>query len=251
MSNPFGNLTNDGLEETEDRLGGGYQPLETDLYTGVIKAFYAGKSKSSDARNVSVLFQVGDKEYRETIYVTNKNGENWFLNKDDKTKKVPLPGFTTIDDICLAATGQALADQAWEEKTIKLYDYDLKKEVPTVVMMAVDVIGKTVSLGIQKILENKGEKQADGSYEPGPETREINSIVKAFHTETKMTMAEARAGKEAGEFWDQWVEKNKGVVRDNRKIKDGQAGSVAGKAAPKAGATGATTAPRKSLFIKG
>ena len=132
MNNPFGNLTNDGLEEAEDRLGGGYQPLETDLYTGVVKAFYAGKSNSSNARNVSVLVQVGDKEYRETIYVTNKNGENWFLNKDDKTKKVPLPGFTTIDDICLAATGQALADQAWEEKTIKLYDYDLKKEVPTV-----------------------------------------------------------------------------------------------------------------------
>ncbi|MFR7882301.1 MAG: hypothetical protein ACLU5J_13140 [Christensenellales bacterium] len=41
----------------------------------------------------------GKKPYTETIYITNKEGKNYFLNKQDPTKKVPLPGFTLIDDL--------------------------------------------------------------------------------------------------------------------------------------------------------
>ena len=105
----FKNLSSDGLEEAQDRLGG-YQPLDTDIYHGVIKAMYAGQA-ASGAMNVTVIVDLNGKEYRETVYITNKNGENFFLNKQDKSKKVPLPGFTTIDDICLIATGSPLAEQ--------------------------------------------------------------------------------------------------------------------------------------------
>lgn len=247
-NNPFGNLTNDGLEEAEDRLGG-FQPLQSDIYTTKIKAFFAGESVNG-AKSVTVIADINGKEYRETLYVTNRNGENFYLNKQDKTKKVPLPGFTTADDICLAATGVSLADQEWEEKVVKLYDSEAKKELPKAVMMAVDVLGKEVSLGIQLELSNKGVKQADGSYVDGPEERQSNTIAKVFHTETKMTMAEARQGKEAGEFWDSWLERNKGEVRDKRTIKDGQGGAKVG-AAPKAGASSSSDAPaKKSLFNK-
>ena len=116
----FGNLKSDGLEQTQDRLGGGYQPKETDIYTGKIKALYAGKS-AGGAQSVSLILSLADgSEYRETFWITNKKGENFFLNKDDKTKKVPLPGFTIVDDLCLVTTGKPLAEQDTEEKTIKL-----------------------------------------------------------------------------------------------------------------------------------
>lgn len=242
----FSNLGTEGLEKSEDRLGGGGFLRETDIYTGTIKVAYAGKSDGG-AQNVTIIFVEGGKEYRETIYITNKKGENFFLNKEDNSKKVPLPGFTLINDICLCTTEKPLSKQETEKKMVNIYDYDLKKEVATSVDCLVDVQGQTVSLGIIKVLENKGVKQGDGSYAPGPETRELNAIEKVFHTESHFTMVEVDAGAEEATFWDSWVEKNKGVTRDKRKIKDGQAGKPG--SAPKAGDAG--NAPKKSLFAKG
>ena len=117
----FNKLKSDGLEESQDRLGG-YAPLETDIYKAIIKALYAGQS-AGGAMSVNLIAEIDGREYRETLWVTNKNGENFFLNKDDKTKKVPLPGFTVADDILLIATGEPLASQETEDKVIKLYDF--------------------------------------------------------------------------------------------------------------------------------
>lgn len=242
----FGNLKSDGLEESQDRLGG-YSPLDTDIYTGTIKALYAGKS-GGGAMSVNLVVDVGGKEYRETLWVTNKRGENWFPNKQDKTKKVPLPGFTIADDICLIATGKPLSDQVPEERVVKIYNYDSKKEENTGVDMIVDAIGQKISLGILRQLENKNEKQGD-EYVATAETKETNVIDKVFHPEEKMTVAEARGGATEAKFWDSWLERNKGQTRDKRTVKEGQAGG-ARTPAPKAGAAGgdAAAAPRKSLF---
>ena len=246
MSNLFGNLSNAGLEESQDRLGGGFQPRSTDIYNMEIVLFYAGQSKDG-AKSITIHAKDATGLYRETIYITNKKGENFFLNKEDNSKKVPLPGFTTVDDICLAATGFPLAEQAFEEKVFNLYDFDQKKEVPTKVMVALEVMGKTVSLGIQKVLEDKTAKNAaTGEYEPTGESKETNSIAKVFHTESKVTMAEARNNSEA-KFWDSWLERNKDQTYDKRKDKSGNGKPAASKAPPQAGAPGATPAT-KSLF---
>lgn len=248
MSTLFGNLNNAGLEESQDRLGGGFQPRSTDIYNMEIVLFYAGQSKEG-AKSITVHAKDVTGLYRETIYITNKKGENFFLNKDDKTKKVPLPGFTTADDICLAATGFPLAEQEFTEKVFNLYDFDAKKEVPTKVMCALDVMGKTVSLGIQKVLEDKTAKNAQtGDYEPTGESKETNSIAKVFHTESKVTMAEARNGSEA-KFWDSWLERNKDQTYDKRSDKSGN-GKPAAKAPPQAGGAAGSGAPRASLFGK-
>lgn len=246
-NNLFGNLTSDGMEEVQDRLGGGFQARDSDAYDFKLKMMYAGQS-AEGARNVSVVLEDAKGEYRETIFVTNKKGENWFLNKQDPTKKVPLPGFTTVDHLCKLATGLGLADQEWEEKVINLYDYDQKKEMPKSVMVCTSMLGHPITCGLIQTKKNKGVKQADGSYVDGPEERIEVNINKVFHTETKMTVVELEDKKETAEFYDKWVEKNKGVVIDKRTIKDGQAGKVAG-APQAAGANGAPVA-KKSLFAK-
>lgn len=244
----FGNMKTEGLEETQDRLGG-FQPLEADIYTGPIKVAYAGKS-AQGAQNVTVIFDVRGKEYRETIYITNKKGENWFLNKEDKAKKVPLPGFTTIDDICLVTTEKPLCDQATEDKIVKVYDPDAKKEVNKSVPVLVDLIGKTCSIGVIKQLENKSEKNSSGEYVPTADVRTVNLIDKVFHTESRMTTAEARNEVANPAFWDAWLERNKGQTRDKRTIKDGegvQSGRPTSRASGPAPVAGATVA-KKSLF---
>lgn len=244
----FDNLTTEGLEKAEDRLGG-FAPLESDVYKMTIVNLYAGQSKEG-AKNVTVVAKSEDgKEYRETIYVTNKKGENWFLNKDDKTKKVPLPGFTMVNDLFLATTGNPLASQEWEEKTVKIYDVDAKKELLKAAQVATDIIGKEVLLAILKVRENKNEKQADNTWKPTAEERVSNSIDKVFATADgkHYTIVEAQNGVEEPVFYDGWLKKNKGNERDNRKIKGGEAGTPG--APPKAASQGGGSAAPKTTSI--
>lgn len=242
----FSDLSSDGLEETQDRIGG-KTLYDTDVYLVEIKLAYAGKSQSG-ARNVTLVVDIDGKDYSETIYVTNKKGENFFINKDDKDKKkVPLPGFTIMEDICMMTTEKGLAQQDSEEKTVKIYDFDQKKEMPTAVQALTDLHGKKVYLAIVRATENKNEKSSDGTYAATADTRETNTIDKVFHNPTKLTVPEARNGLAEGAFFDKWVERNKGVTRDKRTIKDGAgtAGRPGGKSPPTAG-----DAPKaaKSLF---
>lgn len=244
----FGNLTTDGLQESQDRLGG-ISVFNTDIYIGTIKALYAGVS-SGGATSVTLIAIINGKEYTETLYVTNKDGKNWFPNKQDPTKKVPLPGFTVVDDICLIATGEPLAVQETEEKVINIWDSEAKKEVPKSVPMIIGALGKPIALGIQKSLANKQKKEG-AEYVPIAETREENHIDKIYHPELKLTVAEARAGQDVAQFWDAWLLKNKDQVRDKRTIKDGEAGNsgAPSKAPPKPG-TPTGQPERKSLFAK-
>lgn len=219
----FSNLTNEGLEEAQDRIGG-FAPFTTDAYDGTVKLAYAGQSEGG-AHNVTFIFAgIDGRDYSETIYITNRKGENFFLNKDDKTKKVPLPGFTVVNDICLATTEAPLAEQETEEKVVNIYDYDAKKEVPKSVQVLTALLDKPVTLGIVEQLENKSQKDQAGNYVPIADTRIVNFIDKVFHTATKKTMVEAMNGQDAA-FYAKWVERNKGQQRDKRSIKDGEAGA--------------------------
>lgn len=248
--NIFGNLKNDGLEKQEDRLGGGGGLFDTNIYSGIIKVAFAGQSKGG-AHSVSLIVDVDGKEYREICYITNKKGENFFLNKQDNSKKVPLPGFSLIDNICLLTTEKPLCEQDIEEKVFKLYDFEQKKEVPTSIPILIDLIGKPISLAIIKEIVNKNVKNdSTGEYEATAEKREQNVIDKAFHTETKLTVVEAERGDEVGTFWDKWLEKNLGKTRDKREIKNGQVASGRPSGPPKAAAPTAGATPKKSLFGK-
>lgn len=245
----FNNLGTQELEKSEDRLGG-FKAIDTDIYTGPVKALFAGKSKEG-AMSLTVVVDIGGgREYKETLWITNKKGENFFT-KDNK--KQPLPGFTVANEIALMTTEKELHQLDTEEKVIKLYDFELKKEVPTTVQMVTEAIGKPVALGILKVLENKSKKNdSTGKYEPIEETREVNIIDKVFHPELHVTIPEARDQKPA-EFWDGWLKRNKGQLRDKRDIKDGDAGAKSGGKGGSSGppqAGGGGQPPKKSLFGK-
>lgn len=229
MNAIFGNLTTDGLEETQDRLGG-FSVIESGAYTGTIKAAYAGQSNSG-ARSVTLVLGLEGQaqDYTETIYVTKRTGENYFLGGTNKDKKIPLPGFVTIDDLCLVTTNKSLAEQVTEDKVMNVYDPEAKKELPKSVPMLTGLIGKQATFGIIKAKENKNEKGSDGNYHPTPEVRETNSIEKIFHYPTNMTVVEARNGSNEAVFHKAWVSKNAGEVRDKREIKDGAQGGRSGR----------------------
>lgn len=248
MSNLFGDMSTEGFEEAEDRLGG-FQLFETDAYDAVVKAFYAGKADApSKAQSITLIADIGGKEYRERFWITSKEGKNYFLNKNDQTKKVALPGYQTVDDICFATTGKGLNELSFEDKVINVYNAEQKKEVPTNVKMGMAVIGQPVTLGIQKVLVNKQVKDSNGVYQDTAESREENQLHKVFHTATKMTIVEAKAGKPA-EFYEAWVKKNKGQTNDRRKIKDGASTGQNGRSGPPQGSSASGGKPATSSLF--
>lgn len=234
----FKKLNREGLEDSQDRLGGS-RVFDTDVYQGTVKLAYAGASDSG-AQFVEVLVDIDGREYKERLYITNKKGENFFTNKQDPSKKIPLPGFVVVDDFCLCASGIPLSEQEVEDKTVKLYSYEAKAEVPTKVPVLTELIGKSVTLAIAKKTVDKTAKDASGEYQPTGETREENNIEKVFNSETKQTVVEATKGEDAA-FMDAWAEKNKGKVFDRTKKAEGKSARPA---------AGGDASPRKSLFGK-
>ncbi|WAK44954.1 hypothetical protein Fifi067_00034 [Erwinia phage Fifi067] len=239
----FSKLTTDGIEEQTDRLGGGFSALDHNIYSGKLKALYA-ITAASGAMGVVILFEHAGGEYRETVYVTNKKGENFYV-KDGK--KQPLPGFTTVNNICVIATGKPLSEQDIEDKVFNIYDKEAQKELPKSVPTLVETMGQEISFGILKYLEDKTKLEGN-AYVPTGETRDTNQINAVFHTETHSTLLEAEKSQDP-EFWDKWLEKYVGAPAIDKTTKGGSAagGKPAG-GAPQAAAGQA--AARPSLFNK-
>lgn len=238
----FENLTTGGFKETADTLGGSFDPKPSAAYDAVITMAYAGKSSRSNAQSITVHATIDGAEFKETIWVTNGKGENFYLSKDGKNTKNPLPGFTTVDDLCLLATGSPLAEQSTEEKAVKIYDYEARKEVPKQVQVLVDLLGKEVKLGVLREIVDKTKQADSGQYLPTGETRTQNVINKVFHGETGRTVNEYRHEIAEPDFLAAWKLRNDGKDRNRAK----------GIAANGAGASGAGrpagAAPAKKLF---
>ena len=249
MTKMFGNLTDENLEKTGDVLGGG-GPVESGIYTGTVKLAYAGKSNSSNAQSIVVHIDTGNREIRESLWVTNRNGENFYADKKDPNKKRPLPGYTTADDLCLVTTGHPLSEQDLEEKVVNLFDFEARAERPQNVPVLVDVIGKEVTVAVLKQTVDKNVQDSSGKYVPSGETRDENVIDKVFHAESQRTVTEIREGLEEGKFLEAWKAKNEGQTRNRAKGADGKTGAPGGAGAPPARGNSApgNAKPKTSLF---
>lgn len=253
MGKLFAGLSSKGLEEAEDRLGGGRRIFDTDVYENVdVKLAYAGASPGG-AKYVSLVFLIDGAEYEETIYITNSKGENFF---ERDGKKQQMPGFVTINELCLTATGSELEDQDTEERQIEVWSYEEKKNVRQARAVLTDLTGAKATIALRKATEpktRKTDRMKDGKpvYEDTDEDRTINEIVKCFHPETRASVSEIkRAQKDdkaiEAKFIEDWTEKYRGTVYNKRKGGGSSKGSTDG--APKS--SGETEKPKSSLFAK-
>jgi len=213
----FDTLTTEGLEESKDVAGGAYQALPSDIYSAVIKLAYAGKSRSSDARSVTFHADINGTEYRETVWITSGKGVNYYVSKEDGKTRIPLPGFSTIEELCLLATQEPLSAQTTEEKVVKLYNFEERKEVPTPVQVLTSLIGKEVNLGILREIVDKTARDDSGNYVPTGETRTQNVTSKVFHPESNKTVNEYRHEVKDPEFYETWIAQNQGKDRNRAK----------------------------------
>lgn len=209
--NMLANLTYDENISHETDSTGGYFVFDSDLYAATVKCAYLQKAKSG-ALGLHLVFNINDNEYKETLYVSNRNGENFY--KDKQGNKHYLIGFNHADALAAFTCKKPLSALETENKVVKLYNYETKSEVPTEVPMITEMLGKPVKLGIIKKKEFKQAKDSDGNYVDTDETREINNIDKVFRDSDNKTTAELRAKVGEAEFYKNWLSKWQGVVKD-------------------------------------
>ena len=189
--------------------------------------------------SIHCIFDIDGSEYRETLYLTNKEGKPYYTDKDGAKHNVA--GFLNGDALALLTTGKPLADCAMERKVVKLYNFEQKKDIPTEVDCLTALIGQKVKLGVLQEVSFKSAKQPDGSYKETAETREANVIDKVFHATSGKTVNEFRAKVAEAEFMPKWAEKWTGKVKDKTAGKTPTAGD------PRT-AQAATAKPTTSLF---
>lgn len=241
MSNIFADATtatNDGIEE--DFLGGG-GVLPSDIYNFEIKTAYLRGASSSKAMSVNFIFDINGKEVRQQIWVSNRNGDVTYEDKKTKDKK-NLPGFNQVNSLSLLMLGQELGEMAVEERTIRIYDFEAKKEVPQAVDCFIDLHGKKGQMALQQQTVDKTKKDDNGSYVPTGETRDQNEVVKFFAEQKPVTISElvefvkglgetyddirrqgdpailvGKMPDDAGVYASSWLAKNKNEVYDKSK----------------------------------
>lgn len=255
MSKMFGKLTTDNLEQAEDRLGGGAEAVPSNAYDATIKMMYVTTS-SGGAMAMNIVVDAAGKELKFQEWITNKKGENFYPDKNDPKKKNPLPGFTNVNDICLLTTGEELCEQPTEEKIVKIYNFEEKKEIPTPVQVLTNTIGAPIKLGVLREISAVQKKDDSGEYadvldDNGKvKTRTQNVLDKVFHAETGRTVNEYKHEVETAEFLTAWVERNKDKDRNRVKSSgEGAAGGATGSGRPSPfGAAAQGGEKKKSLF---
>jgi len=212
----------DGIEEEKDVLGGSkFSVWNTGVYDVIIDSVYLDEAKSG-AYSMNFVFKTEDgKELSDTLYVTSgkdKGQLNYFVDKEGKKRY--LPGYAIANAIAFVTTGKELADLEPEKKIVEVYNYDLKKKVPTEKFVYMDLIGKPLKLGVIKVKEFKRVKdEATGSYVDSDETKELNEINKIF-SKDGLTMVEIKAGKTEPGFLLEWEDRYKeDYVKDKTKGK--------------------------------
>lgn len=249
--NALANL-NTAADMTEEKdIIGSSGPLETGVYPMTVALAYLDK-KQSGALFLNLHMKAEGREVRQGICIASGDakGNKTYYEKDGE--KHPLPGFTVANSLCLLTVGKEITQLETEEKTVSLYNFDAKAEVPTKVQVLTDLMGQEALVALFRQTVDKNVKDANGNYVASGETRDENEIDKIFRARDRMTTAEIRAQAEQATFIDTWAEKWTGKTRNRAKGAAGN-GATQGAAglpnqAPAAAAAPAAGKPTTSLF---
>lgn len=217
----FDNLgTDDSIQQDTDSLGGSnFSPVESGLYDLTIKMAYTSKSQGG-ALAMNLVFETANgKEIKSQEWMTSgdaKGNRNFYMVKKkgkETGEKAYLPGFNAINSLCLLTVGKEVNKfDAPVTKTIQLYNFDAKGEVPTDVDMWEQLIGQEITAGIVKQVVDKKSKDDSGKYVPTGETREENEVKKYFRMKDGKTVNEITARSEEAIFKASWDKRFTGIT---------------------------------------
>ena len=206
MSNIFANIDAD-VEVQEAVDFDGKRTKDTGVYDAVIKLCYLSLAGTGSTM-LNTVYKIGNSEVSlKAEYLYKDPKVQYYIDKKTGAKKQNI-GIAKLNELHTVATGVPLKDATIEDKVIKVWDYDLKKEAPVKRQVITSLTGAKVKLALQEIRENKYSDPTQEAF--------LNEVVKVLHADTGATLAEKNAGKDA--TWaDNWEAKNKGVLKDNFK----------------------------------
>ena len=174
MFDKFKKQGDSSVQVSQDRVGG-FVPIPSDIYEAVIKQLWFGEY-GSGAGYMDLQLEASGKTFRERILLSDRKGNNYWT-KDDKSTF--FDGFMALDAICLFVTGEDFEANMGniENKMVKVYNADQKKEVPTEVPVMANVIGETIKVAILHCKVDVTKKDDNGNYNPTGEFREENTFV--------------------------------------------------------------------------
>lgn len=216
------------VEADKDTLGGN-GPLATDVYAATCEYMYIDQTQSGALMAYGSFKTEEGRSVRFSECIMSKKSGTLKATYTDKRsgKETPLPGYSKVLHLA-QALGLDVSDLSAleaDKRILKLYDFELSKEVPQEKNVITSFTGKPLQMAIYNQVETKMAKDADGKYTvPTSEERTLNTFDKWFTAEG-LTIEEAKAGGEA-EFKEAWLEAHKGKVRDKRK-KDAPKSGVA------------------------
>ena len=200
------------IEESGDRLPADRSyAQESGVYPVRVDLAYEIES-SGGARGLVVHFV--DEPFKgftvkHTFYLTSgraKGQKNYYTNSDGVRQY--LPGFNQADHLARIITGKHITQLKTEEKVVKLWNFEEKKELPTKVQVCPDLIGGVLQIGLLKIVQNR-RANVDGQWVNTATKQEINDIDKLFY-EDGLTVTEKTAGETEAKFLALWKDKNDG-----------------------------------------
>lgn len=253
------NLTTDDTIANERDSVGGFSVLESDLYPAKIELAYLAPSEGGALSLVIHAKTDQGQDIRSTQWMTSgtaKGCKNFYIDKNGD--KQYLPGFIMANALALLTTGKEISELDPEIKVINKYSKEAGAEVPTKVEMLTELVGQEINIGLIKQIVDKTEKnpaydpsqpKSDKNlqYIPTGETREENEVDKFFRASDNKTTAEIRGQADEAKFFETWVGKWKGKLRD-KSTKDAKGNAGAPGAPKRAAAPGGSAKPTASLF---
>lgn len=245
-----GLTTAEDIKPVTDSVGSS-GPLDSGIYAGVVSMAYLEQSKGGALAVVLTIKTDEGREIRnQKLWVqsrASKGNKNFYMDKDGK--KNYLPGFVTANSLALLAAAKELSALTPEEKTIKIYNFEAKADVPTKVQVLVELLDQAVHVGVVRQTVDKNAQNASGDYVPSGETRDENEIDKFFRARDRLTTAEVLAGATEAAFYDTWSAKNTGVTKNRATgTRHPSLGSTAGGGTATNGSSATAAAPIESLF---
>lgn len=236
-------------EEVKDRVRGVRQaPMASDIQNLIIRQCFVQPSKGG-ALGVTTIFEVADGEHKGrelkiTEYVTSGNdkGNKTFYEKkgdNGQIEQYDLPGYALMNEMAQLVLQKGILECQNEKKTIQLYNFDKKTEVPTEVDMLVEFLNKGVcGCVLHRIEDKRSRNDRTGEYEPTGQTFATNIVDKFLNPRDRKTVSETRNGIDAT-YQEQWLDKWKDQIDD----KSTEVNNAGTKGAPSPSGENADKAP--------
>lgn len=210
-------IIKDASIEESTEFSGGSSLLPSDVYKAEILQAYMTQVPSQQGGTnynwnwkLKVTKQDGSTQEmsQNNIFIAKDRGQGIVYYYEKDGKKTEYPAFSALNRHLKTLVGQDLFTAPSEQRTLPVYNFDTKSEVPTQVTVIPALLGQTAVFGIIETHENKRSDET--------KVVKFNTIEKCWKLVNgqPLTAKEIEAGMTTAADVYVWKEANNGRIND-------------------------------------